>query len=99
MVIQELETALRSDAPITVCIMDNAQLQFIRDNQRFLFGSCFLSTEFPELDFASIANAFGCEEIRVEQSGGLDPPCRRRSRVIGPRWLTCALRVRLRPTG
>lgn len=72
MVIQELETAVRSGANITVCIMNNSNLQFIRDNQRLLFGSRFISTEFSELDYASIARAFGCAGTRVENSGELE---------------------------
>lgn len=72
MVIQELETAVRCGANITVCIMNNSNLQFIRDNQRLLFDSRFISTEFSELDYASIARAFGCVGIRVERSGDLE---------------------------
>ena len=72
MVIQELETARRAGANITVCIMNNSNLQFIRDNQRLLFDSRFISTEFSELDYAAIARAFGCAGIRVERSGDLE---------------------------
>ncbi len=72
MVIQELETAVRCGANITVCIINNSNLQFIRDNQRLLFESRFISTEFSELDYASIARAFGCAGIRVERSGDLE---------------------------
>ena len=71
MVVQELETALRNGADITVCVMNNSSLQFIRDNQRLLFQSRFISTELSELDYASIARAFGCAGIRVERSGEL----------------------------
>ena len=72
MVIQELETALRNAANITVCVMNNSYLQFIRDNQRLLFESRYISTEFSELDYASIARAFGCVGIRVDRSGELE---------------------------
>jgi len=73
MVMQELETALRLGAPITVCIMNNSCLHFIKDNQRLLFDSRYISTEFSKLDYAAIARAFGCEGIKVEQSGNLEP--------------------------
>ncbi len=73
MVIQELETAVRCGADITVCIMNNSNLQFIKDNQRLLFESRFISTDFSELDYAAIARAFGCVGIRVERSGDLEP--------------------------
>ena len=71
MVVQELETALRNGADTTVCGMNNSSLQFIKDNQRLLFQSRFISTELSELDYASIARAFGCAGIRVERSGEL----------------------------
>lgn len=72
MVIQELETAVREGAPITVCILNNSNLHYIRENQRLLFDSRFISTDFSELDYASIARAFGCVGIRVENSGDLE---------------------------
>lgn len=51
--------------------MNNSSLHFIRDNQRLLFQSRFISTELSELDYASIARAFGCAGIRVEHGGEL----------------------------
>ena len=72
MVIQELETARRCGADITVCIMNNSNLQFIRDNQRLLFDSRFISTEFSELDYAEVARAFGCVGIRVDRGAELE---------------------------
>lgn len=72
MVMQELETALRSGARLTACIMNNSNLQYIKENQRLLHGSRYISTDFSELDFAAIARAFGCAGIRVERSGDLE---------------------------
>ncbi len=76
MVLQELETARRTGAPVTVCIMNNGNLQYIRENQRLLHGSRFISTDFSELDYAAIARAFGCVGIRVEHSKDLGPALR-----------------------
>lgn len=72
MVIQELETAARSGANLTIVVMNNSNMQFIRDNQRLFFEGRYISTEFSELDYADIARAFGCHGIRVEISGDLD---------------------------
>lgn len=72
MVIQELETARRAGANITVCVMNNSSLQFIKDNQRLLFESRFISTDFSETDYALIARAFGCLGITVDTSGDLE---------------------------
>ena len=72
MVIQELETAVRSGANLTIVVMNNSNMQFIKDNQRLFFDGRYISTEFTELDYAEIARAFGCVGIRVEYSGELD---------------------------
>lgn len=72
MVIQELETATRSGANLTIVVMNNSNMQFIRDNQRLFFDGRYISTEFSELDYAEIARAFGCHGIRVDVSGDLD---------------------------
>jgi len=72
MLMHELETALRERAPITVCIINNACMQFIKQNQLALHGGRLLSTEFTDLDFAAIARAFGCFGVRVECSGALE---------------------------
>ena len=71
MVIQELETAVRLKAKVTIVVMNNSNMHFIKDNQRLFFEGRYLSTEFTELDYASIARAFGCNGIRVESSGDL----------------------------
>jgi len=84
MVLQELETASRTGAPITVCIMNNGNLQYIRENQRLLHGSRFISTDFSELDYAAIARAFGCVGIRVEHSGELAGALDEAAGVAGP---------------
>ncbi len=72
MVVQELETAVRSGANLTVVVMNNSNMHFIKDNQRLFFDGRYISTEFTELDYAEIARAFGCAGIRVENSGELD---------------------------
>ena len=72
MVVQELETAVRSGANLTVVVMNNSNMHFIKDNQRLFFDGRYISTEFTELDYAEIARAFGCADIRVENSGELD---------------------------
>ncbi|MDE0694969.1 MAG: thiamine pyrophosphate-binding protein [Boseongicola sp.] len=72
MVVQELETAVRNCANLTVVVMNNSNMHFIKDNQRLFFDGRYISTEFTELDYAEIARAFGCAGIRVENSGELD---------------------------
>ncbi len=72
MVIHELETALRMRAPITACIINNSNLQYIKENQRILHDGRYLSTDLSDTDYAAIARAFGCVGLRVEHSGDLE---------------------------
>jgi acetolactate synthase-1/2/3 large subunit len=73
MVLQELETARRSGASPVICIMNNSNLQYIQANQKLLFDGRYISTDFSELDYAAIANAFGCHGLRVDRSDDLVP--------------------------
>ena len=72
MVIQELETTVRSGANLTVVVKNNSNMHFIKDDQRLFFDGRYIFTEFTELDYAEIARAFGCVGIRVENSGEPD---------------------------
>lgn len=72
MVLQELETARRIGTPVVVCIMNNNNLEYVKQNQRILYDSRFISADHTELNFADIAKAFGCHGIRVESSGELE---------------------------
>lgn len=72
MMVHELETALRTDAPVTICILNNSNLQYIKENQRVLHQGRYISTDFTELDYAAIARAFGCTGVRVDISSDLD---------------------------
>lgn len=72
MVLPELETARRMAAPVVVCVMNNRNLEYVKQNQKILYDSRFISTDYLDLDFAEIARAFGCAGIRVERSGDLE---------------------------
>ncbi len=53
--------------------MNNSNLQYIQANQKLLFDGRYISTDFSELDYAAIANAFGCHGLRVDRSDDLVP--------------------------
>jgi acetolactate synthase I/II/III large subunit len=72
MVLQELETALRVDAPVVVCVLNNRNLEYVKQNQRMLYDSRFLSSDHLDTNFADVAKAFGCYGRRVESSGELE---------------------------
>jgi len=65
MVIQELETAARHDIPVVVVVLNNRNLEYIKQAQRQNFQSRFISVDFQDTDFAAIAVNFGCDGVRV----------------------------------
>ncbi|MDF2524311.1 MAG: glyoxylate carboligase, partial [Clostridiales bacterium] len=66
--IQELGTAAANNIPLIVCVVNNAYLGLIRQNQVFGFGYEY-GVAMPEnqeaIDFVKIAQGFGCEGERV----------------------------------
>ncbi len=65
MVIGELETALRAKTPFTLMIVNNAASGYIKALQHAMYGE-FQSSDLTDMNYAKIAEAFGCHGIRVE---------------------------------
>ena len=70
MVIGELETALRMKAPVTVIVVNNAASGYVKALQHAMYGG-YQSSDLVEMDYARIAEAFGCNGIRVEDPDAL----------------------------
>jgi acetolactate synthase-1/2/3 large subunit len=66
-VIQELTTALSVNAPVVVVVLNNSCLNFERQYMHYYLGDV-TACEFDDVDYAKIAQAFGCFGQRV-----LDP--------------------------
>lgn len=65
MTIGDLETALRCKAGISLMVVNNAASGYVKALQHSVYGK-YQSSELVELNYANIANAFGCHGIRVE---------------------------------
>lgn len=65
MTIGDLETALRCKAGITLMVVNNAASGYVKALQHSVYGK-YQSSELVEMNYANIANAFGCHGIRVE---------------------------------
>lgn len=72
MSIHVLSTACQYDLPAIFVVMNNSELGMIRRGQ----GERAFATEFIDTDHARIAQAFGCEGIRVESPQELPPALR-----------------------
>lgn len=64
MVLGELETAHRAKTPFTLIIVNNAASGYIKALQHAMYGN-FQSSDLHELNYARIAEEFGCQGIRV----------------------------------
>jgi acetolactate synthase-1/2/3 large subunit len=63
----DLETARRVGAPIVACIFNNAASGYVKALQHAVFGpGNYQSSDLVEMNYAAIANAMGCQGIRVE---------------------------------
>lgn len=75
MVIGELESARRIGTPFTLMIVNNAASGYIKALQHAMYGS-YQSSDLVEMNYADIANDFGCQGIRVTDPEQLAPAIR-----------------------
>lgn len=66
MVLGELETARRAKTPFTLMIVNNAASGYIKALQHAMYGD-YQSSDLIEMNYANIAEDFGCHGIRVEE--------------------------------
>ena len=67
MVLGELETARRMGLGFSLVIVNNAASGYVKALQHLMYGKGnYQSSDLVELDYAKIAESFGCHGIRVE---------------------------------
>ncbi len=62
----ELETAVRSNTPLTLIVLNNGILGFQKHAENLKYGSHTSAVNFAAVDHAAIARACGCIGIRIE---------------------------------
>jgi acetolactate synthase-1/2/3 large subunit len=67
----ELETIVRSRAPITMVVLSNAVFGWIKAGQKSGFGQRYFSVDFSRTDHAAVAAAFGVKSWKVEDPAEL----------------------------
>jgi acetolactate synthase-1/2/3 large subunit len=70
--VQELATAVQYQIPTTVLVWEDKGYGLIRWKQEAQFGKSAY-TEFANPDLIGVADAFGCQAIRVESAADLKP--------------------------
>ncbi|MEM6974272.1 MAG: acetolactate synthase 3 large subunit [Pseudomonadota bacterium] len=73
MVMQEMSTAVQYRAPVKQFILNNERLGMVRQWQELLHGERYSHSYSEALpDFVKLAEAFGCEGIRVDDPAEMD---------------------------
>lgn len=63
--VQELEVMKRFDLPILSIVFNNSTLGWIKHAQRSMFKENYVSTDFNQVDFATVARGFGARGYAV----------------------------------
>lgn len=72
MAVGELETARRSNVSFVVIVVNNAASGYVKALQYAMYGpGHYESSDLSELDYARVAEAYGCLGIRVDEPGQL----------------------------
>ena len=66
MSLHELSTSIQENVPVIVCILNDAALGTIKHHQQVSYGGRFISVDFKNPDFASVAEAFGCTGLEAK---------------------------------
>ena len=73
MTLGELETARRSGANLIVVVVNNAASGYVKALQHAMYGGNYQSSDLVELNYAKIAEAMGCQGVRVEDPAEIAP--------------------------
>jgi acetolactate synthase-1/2/3 large subunit len=85
MAVGDLETARRLGLDFTLIVVNNAASGYVKALQHLMYGAGkHISADLNEVDFAKVAQAFGCCGMRVQQPGEIEPALRRALATRGP---------------
>ena len=72
MMLGELETARRMGLAFTLVVINNAASGYVKALQHLMYGEgAYHASDLAETNYATVANALGCQGIRVERPGDL----------------------------
>ncbi len=85
MVAGDLETASRLGLDFTIIVVNNAASGYVKALQHLVYGAGrHISADLNEVNFARVAEAFGCTGIRVEDPAELGAALKRSLEIKGP---------------
>lgn len=85
MVLGDLETAKRLNLDFTIIVVNNAASGYVKALQHLMYGAgSYISSDLNEVDFAKVAQSFGCTGIRVEDPAQIESALRQALVTKGP---------------
>jgi len=73
MVLGELETACRMELAVTIIVVNNAASGYVKALQHLMYGEgAYQSSDLRETNYAELAQAFGCQGLRVDHPAELE---------------------------
>jgi acetolactate synthase I/II/III large subunit len=85
MVLGDLETAKRLNIDFTIVVVNNAASGYVKALQHLVYGiGKHISADLEEVNFARVADAFGCTGIRVEDPSEIEGALRQALGTRGP---------------
>ncbi|MDT4894017.1 MAG: acetolactate synthase large subunit [Pseudonocardiales bacterium] len=83
----EFATIIEQRLPITVVVLNNRSLGWIRWYRRITFGTGWENEDFADVDYSAVANAYGWDAERIEDPAQLGPAMERALRSGRPSLL------------
>ncbi|MHA1190694.1 MAG: thiamine pyrophosphate-binding protein [Promethearchaeota archaeon] len=75
--VQELETAVRKNVPIIICIANNCAWGMLKTYQKNSMKRRYCDVDLPAIDYSQIAKAFGCYGEKIEKPEDIKPALQR----------------------
>ncbi|MCJ7650621.1 MAG: thiamine pyrophosphate-binding protein [Candidatus Lokiarchaeota archaeon] len=75
--VQELETAVRLNLPIIICIANNCAWGMLKTYQKNSMKRRYCDVDLPAIDYSKIAKAFGCYGEKIEKPEDIKPALQR----------------------
>ncbi|MHA1669191.1 MAG: thiamine pyrophosphate-binding protein [Promethearchaeota archaeon] len=75
--VQELETAVRKNIPIIICIANNCAWGMLKTYQKNSMKRRYCDVDLPTIDYSQIAKAFGCYGEKIEKPEDIKPALQR----------------------
>lgn len=95
MTIQEMATAVESNIPITVVVMNDRSLGMVEQWQRMFYGERYCAVGLGRVpDFVKLAEAYGWEAVRVERSSEIADALKPAAKIDAPYLVDIAIDTR-----